>query len=79
MLFYIIFIHVINYLRKYFKGNVIASGSYDASSAIEGITNDKFDLIAIGRDLIANPDYVKKLINKEKITEYNESMLSELY
>ncbi|MBT4792440.1 MAG: alkene reductase [Halobacteriovoraceae bacterium] len=68
-----------SFLRKHFKGNLIASGSYTAAAAIEAIANDKFDLIAIGRDIIANPDYVKKIIDNEKLTEYNQSMLSELY
>lgn len=68
-----------SFLRKHFKGNIIASGSYKASSAIDAITEDKFDLISFGRDIIANPDFVKKLTKNEKLTEYNESMLGELY
>lgn len=68
-----------SFLRKYFKGNVIASGSYTSHSAVDAISEGKFDLIAVGRDIIANPDYVKKITNNEKLTEYNESMLGELY
>jgi len=68
-----------SFLRQHFKGNVIASGSYKISSAIDDISKDKFDLIAVGRDIIANPDYVKKIKNNESLTEYNETMLTELY
>lgn len=68
-----------SFLRKHFKGNVIASGSYNTDSASDAISKGKFDLIAVGRDLIANPDYVKKVTNNEKLTEYSETMLGELY
>jgi 2,4-dienoyl-CoA reductase-like NADH-dependent reductase (Old Yellow Enzyme family) len=68
-----------SFLRKHFKGNVIASGSYDTDSSIEAIRDNKFDLIAVGRSIIANPDYIKKITNNEKLTEYNETMLGELY
>lgn len=68
-----------SFLRRHFKGNVIASGSYKPNDATMAITEDKFDLIAVGRDIIANPDYVKKITNNINLIEYNESMLSELY
>jgi 2,4-dienoyl-CoA reductase-like NADH-dependent reductase (Old Yellow Enzyme family) len=68
-----------SFLRKHFKGNVIASGSYNANSAADAIDNNKFDLIAIGRPLIANHDYVEKLTKSIELTEYNDSMLGELY
>jgi 2,4-dienoyl-CoA reductase-like NADH-dependent reductase (Old Yellow Enzyme family) len=68
-----------SFLRKHFKGNVIASGSYKGTSAADAIIDGKFDLIAVGRDIIANPDYVTKITNNEELTEYNQSMLAELY
>jgi len=68
-----------SFLRKHFRGNVIASGSYKGTSAADAINDGKFDLIAVGRDIIANPDYVTKITNNEKLTEYNQSMLTELY
>lgn len=68
-----------SFLRQHFKGTVIASGSYSSDVAIDAIAKDQFDLIAIGRDLIANPDYVKRISNQESLIQYDESMLSELY
>jgi N-ethylmaleimide reductase len=68
-----------SFLRKHFRGNVIASGSYTTESAVEAITRNDFDLIAVGRSIIANPDYVKKIKNNENLTEYDAAMLGELY
>jgi N-ethylmaleimide reductase len=68
-----------SFLRKHYKGTLIGCGSYTPSSAEKAIKEDTFDLIAVGRDSIANPDYVKKITHNETLTEYNESMLSELY
>ncbi|MEI8634567.1 hypothetical protein P4S72_26210 [Vibrio sp. PP-XX7] len=42
------------------------------------IAENRFDLIAIGRPLIANPDYVEKIKTGAKLTEYSETMLGEL-
>jgi 2,4-dienoyl-CoA reductase-like NADH-dependent reductase (Old Yellow Enzyme family) len=36
------------------------------------------DLIAIGRPLIANQDYMDKLANQIPMTDYSEEMLTEL-
>lgn len=68
-----------SFLKKHFNGVVIASGSYSPEKANESIGEDKFDLIAIGRDIISNPDYVEKLTNQRELTEYTEAMLTELY
>ena len=38
----------------------------------------KFDLIAIGRPLIANPDYISKITNGEELVPYSDEMLAEL-
>jgi 2,4-dienoyl-CoA reductase-like NADH-dependent reductase (Old Yellow Enzyme family) len=68
-----------SFLRMHYHGNIIASGSYNVDSSVEGIDNNKFDLIAIGRALIANPDFVQKVINKKELTDYDPAMLAELY
>lgn len=70
---------VTSFLRKHYKGNVIGCGSYKPHSAAQSIEQDKFDLIAVGRDIIANSDYVKKITSGETLTEYSETMLGELY
>jgi len=53
-------------------------GGYDYESATTAINDNKFDLIAIGRPFIANPDYVSKIANNEQLVAYDESMLAEL-
>lgn len=68
-----------SYIRKHYNKTFVGCGSYDAKSASQAISEDKFDLIAIGRYLIANHDYIEKVKNGEPVKEYDESMLPELY
>ena len=42
------------------------------------IEADRFDLVAIGRPLIANPDYLAKVKQGEALTPYADTMLAEL-
>jgi 2,4-dienoyl-CoA reductase-like NADH-dependent reductase (Old Yellow Enzyme family) len=53
-------------------------GGYTAKTGSKAIAEDRFDLLAIGRPFIANPDYVEKLQKGEELTDYNEAMLTEL-
>jgi 2,4-dienoyl-CoA reductase-like NADH-dependent reductase (Old Yellow Enzyme family) len=69
---------VTQYLRKHYQGIVIASGSYSANSGADMIIKGDADLLAIGRPLIANPDYVKRVRSSQPLTDYNEAMLTEL-
>ncbi|MCW8884547.1 MAG: alkene reductase [Motiliproteus sp.] len=69
---------VTQYIRRHYRGTVIASGGYDADSASEMIGRGDADLIAIGRPFIANPDYVSKVQNQQPPVAYDESMLAEL-
>jgi 2,4-dienoyl-CoA reductase-like NADH-dependent reductase (Old Yellow Enzyme family) len=69
---------VTQYLRKNFTGVVIASGSYNAESGADMIARGDADLLAIGRPLIANPDYIAKIKSSSALIDYNESMLTEL-
>jgi len=66
------------YVRKHYHGTLVGVGSYSAESAVEAINNDKFDLIAIGRPFIANPDYIQKITKGEDLVSYHESMLTQL-
>ncbi len=70
---------VTQYIRKHYRGTVIANGGYDADSAAKTISQGDADLVAIGRAFIANPDYVQKIKTKQAITPYDESMLASLY
>jgi 2,4-dienoyl-CoA reductase-like NADH-dependent reductase (Old Yellow Enzyme family) len=53
-------------------------GGYNAQTGSEAIDNNRFDLLAIGRPFIANPDYVPKVKTSSPGTEYSEEMLAEL-
>ena len=67
------------FIRQYYKGRLIAAGSYTLDTALEGMANNKFDLVAMGRPFIANPDLIQKFQESEEINEYHGDMLAELY
>jgi 2,4-dienoyl-CoA reductase-like NADH-dependent reductase (Old Yellow Enzyme family) len=69
---------VTQYIRKHYRGTVIASGGYTAKSGAAAIERGDADLIAIGRAFIANPDYVEKVKQEKALVEYSNTMLSEL-
>ena len=50
-------------LRQVFHGPLIGNCGYDGESANAAIDSGSADLIAIGRPMIANPDYVERLRN----------------
>jgi len=66
------------FLRKHYGGTLIGCGSYTAESGAEAIALDKFDLLAIGRPFIANPDLVSKLREGEPLVGYDAEMLTTL-
>ncbi|MDX2370108.1 MAG: alkene reductase [Colwellia sp.] len=67
-----------SYVRAHYNNTLVGVGSYTAETASSAINDDKFDLIAIGRPFIANPDYVAKIRNNEPLTSYSEEMLTSL-
>jgi N-ethylmaleimide reductase len=66
------------FLRAGYKGTLVGVGSYTYESANKAIDEKAFDLIAIGRPFIANPDYMEKIKKGEEVLEYKEEMLNEL-
>ncbi|MGS0535832.1 alkene reductase [Pseudoalteromonas sp. SaAl2] len=66
------------YLRANYTGTLVGVGSYSFESASAAINNNQFDLIAIGRPFIANPDYINKIANNKELVEYDDAMLSDL-
>ncbi|MDQ9090519.1 alkene reductase [Pseudoalteromonas haloplanktis] len=66
------------YLRANYQGTLVGVGSYDFDTAKAAINGNKFDLIAIGRSFIANPDYINKIANNKELVEYDDAMLAEL-
>ncbi|MGY3868320.1 alkene reductase [Aeromonas crassostreae] len=67
-----------DYLREHYDGHLVGVGNYSAETAFDAIKADRFDLVAIGRPLIANPDYLAKVKQGEALTPYADTMLAEL-
>ncbi|MCD8548216.1 MAG: alkene reductase, partial [Aeromonadaceae bacterium] len=61
-----------------YDGHLVGVGNYNPQSAAEAIGAGRFDLVAIGRPLIANPDYVARLQQGAPLVAYDESMLTRL-
>ncbi|MCK6264679.1 alkene reductase [Vibrio sp. ZSDE26] len=66
------------YIRSNYSKTLVGVGSYTAESGSEAIGANKFDLLAIGRPLIANPDYVAKVKSGDDLIEYSDEMLMSL-
>ncbi|GAB3516283.1 alkene reductase [Photobacterium alginatilyticum] len=67
-----------SYVRKQYSKTLVGVGSYSAETGSEAINDNKFDLLAIGRPLIANPDYVEKVKKGQTLVDYSDEMLAEL-
>lgn len=67
-----------SYVRANYQNTLVGVGSYTAEMASAAIEENKFDLIAIGRPFIANPDYVAKIRNNEPLVSYSDEMLTSL-
>ncbi|OLQ75436.1 alkene reductase [Photobacterium proteolyticum] len=67
-----------SYVRKQYSKTLVGVGSYSAETGSEAINDNKFDLLAIGRPLIANPDYVEKVKKGQALVDYSDEMLAEL-
>ena len=66
------------YLRKNYNKTLVGVGNYSAQTGSKAISEGKFDLLAIGRPLIANPDFVEKIKNNLELKTYSVEMLNEL-
>ena len=67
-----------SYLRKHYIGTLVGVGGFTPESAASAIDNNDFDLVAIGRPLIANPDYVDRVQQQQPLQAYSEEMLASL-
>lgn len=68
-----------DFIRFHYHGTVVASGGYTMETATAGIAQGKFDLVAIGRSFISNPDLITRLQKNAPLTSYDASMLATLY
>jgi len=67
-----------DFVRNHYTKTLMGVGGYTAQTGSEAISANRFDLLAIGRPFIANPDYVTKLQTGESLTDYSDDMLMEL-
>jgi N-ethylmaleimide reductase len=66
------------FLRAHYRGNLIGCGSYTPERGAEAISDGRFDLVAVGRPFIANPDLVDRLKKGDELRPYDEKMLLSL-
>lgn len=62
-------------VRKNFKNTLILSGGYDKDRAEKDLNDDKADLVAFGRPILANPDFVNKISNDLELNQVNYDLL----
>jgi N-ethylmaleimide reductase len=58
-------------LRKIFKGRIVAAGGFDPDSAETVVEKGDADLVAFGRDFVANPDLPKRIKLGLGLNEYD--------
>lgn len=67
-----------DYIRAHYRGTLVGVGQLTPQSAAEAVAANRFDLVAIGRPLIANPDYVERVRNGAELVPYSEALLPQL-
>lgn len=58
-------------IRKFYSGTIIAAGGFKGASAEAIITAGDADLVAFGRDFIANPDLPERLLRRQPLNPYD--------
>ena len=67
-----------SYIRERYRGTFMNVGGLTPESAAAGIHAGDFELAAIGRLFIANPDLVERVQNQQSLVAYKAEMLAEL-
>jgi N-ethylmaleimide reductase len=67
-----------SYVRSIYSKTLVGGGSFTAETGSKAISDDKFDLLAIGRPFIANPDYVERVRDGKELVEYSGEKLTSL-
>lgn len=70
---------VSDYLRVRYHGPLIGVGNLTPTQAATAIAQGRFDLAAIGRPVLANPDYIARLRSQSPLADYQDNMLATLY
>ncbi|WPX30457.1 MULTISPECIES: hypothetical protein [unclassified Pseudomonas] len=58
-------------IRKHYKGIIIAAGGFKGDTAQAIINAGDADMVAFGRDFIANPDPPERIRNKQPLNLYD--------
>jgi len=61
------------FLRKIYKGTILAAGGFNGESAEEILVKGDADLVAIGRMFTSNPDLPNRLKNGYPLADYDRS------
>ncbi|MFY2508929.1 alkene reductase [Vibrio pectenicida] len=69
---------VSDYMRAHYSNTLMGVGGFTPETGNAALVAGKFDLLAIGRPLIANPDYVAKVKAGEALIDYSNEMLAKL-
>ncbi|MCG7531242.1 alkene reductase [Psychrobium sp. MM17-31] len=67
-----------DFVRRHYSKTLMGVGGYTAETGSQAIEDNRFDLVAIGRPFIANPDYIEKVRQGDELTPYSDEMLAEL-
>jgi len=67
------------FLRAHYRGTLVGNGGYTPKTAKDAIEVGRFDLVAFGRALVANPDLVARLQAHEPLRPYDSEMLRALW
>ena len=63
-------------MRAHYGKTLVGVEVTALKTASEAIAANKFDLIAIGRPFIANPDYVARVRDGVELVPYSDEMLA---
>lgn len=69
---------VSDYVRANYSKTLVGVGGFTPQTGEQALRDERFDLLAIGRPFIANPDYVEKVRQGDALTPYSEDMLTSL-
>ncbi|NRA82604.1 MAG: alkene reductase [Gammaproteobacteria bacterium] len=67
-----------SYVRSIYQKTLVGVGGFSPQTASVAIAASKFDLVAIGRPFISNPDYVAKVRDNAPLVDYSDEMLLSL-
>jgi N-ethylmaleimide reductase len=67
------------FLRAHYRGTLVGNGGYTPETGAAAIGAGRFDLVAFGRALIANPDLIERLRAGAPLQAYENALLRSLW